>query len=81
MLTEYIRAAMTHATVEWLGDANEFYGEIPECNGVYATADSKEACHNELLEVLEERILFRVHRHLDLPIIDGVQLSIKEESV
>jgi hypothetical protein len=28
-----------------------------------------------LREVLEEWILFRVHRHLPLPVIDGIELT------
>jgi hypothetical protein len=31
-----------------------------------------------LAEVLEEWVLFRVHQHLPLPVIDGIELTIKE---
>ena len=61
-------------------DDGQFFGEIPECNGVYATAASLEACRDELEEVLEEWVLFRVHRNLVLPVIDGVKLAVKEET-
>ncbi len=78
MLTRYIKAAIQHAHYEILPDEGEYYGEIPECNGVYATADNLENCREELEEVLEEWILFRVYRNLSLPVIDGIELTIKE---
>ncbi|ADE13979.1 hypothetical protein Nhal_0800 [Nitrosococcus halophilus Nc 4] len=37
-----------------------------------------EECREQLEEVLEEWILFRVHKNLDLPVIDGIELIIKE---
>ena len=78
MLTEYIRAAMRRARYEILKDDGTFYGEIPEFNGVYANADTLEACREELEEVLEEWILFRISRNLTLPIVEGIELTIKE---
>lgn len=78
MLVDYIHAALRHANYEILSDDGTYYGEIPICNGVYATAETLEACREELKEVLEEWILFRVHQHLSLPIIDGIDLTIKE---
>jgi predicted RNase H-like HicB family nuclease len=78
MLTNYIRAAMHQARYEILPDDGTFYGEIPGFNGVYANADTLEACREELEEVLEEWILFRVSRQLPLPVVEGIELTIKE---
>jgi predicted RNase H-like HicB family nuclease len=78
MLLNYIRAALKQAKYEILPDDGKYYGEIPECKGVYAHADTLEACREELQEVLEEWILFRVHRNLSLPEIDGIKITIKE---
>ncbi len=78
MLTRYIKTAMQHAHYEILPDEGKYYGEIPECNGVYATSGNLEDCREELEEVLEECILFRVYRNLSLPVIDGIELTIKE---
>ncbi|MDQ1329378.1 MAG: hypothetical protein QG641_2668 [Candidatus Poribacteria bacterium] len=78
MLTNYIHASMRHAKYEILSDDGTFYGEIPSFNGVYANADTLEACRDELEEVLEEWILFRISRNLSLPIVDGIELTIKE---
>ena len=78
MLMKYIRSAMRKARYEILPDDNTFYGEIPGFEGVYANADSLEACRDELEEVLEEWILFRISRNLPLPVVDGIELRIKE---
>ena len=66
MLLEYLQAALRHARYEILPDDGTYYGEIPECNGVYANAATLEVCREELREVLEEWVLFRVHRNLAL---------------
>ncbi len=68
MLTDYIRSAMKQAKYEILTDDGSFYGEIPGFNGVHANTQTLEACRDELEEVLQEWILFRVSRNLHLPI-------------
>ncbi|MBP5972154.1 MAG: type II toxin-antitoxin system HicB family antitoxin [Brasilonema octagenarum HA4186-MV1] len=78
MLTKYIQTALLKAKYKILSDDGTFYGEIPEFQGVWANADSLEACREELVEVLEEWILLRVSRHLPLPVVDGIELSIKK---
>jgi predicted RNase H-like HicB family nuclease len=75
MLAGYIRAAMSKAKYEILSDDGSFYGEVPGFDGVYSNADTLEACRDELEEVLEEWILFRVSRSLPLPIVDGIELT------
>lgn len=78
MLTNYFRAAMRQARYEILPDDGTFYGEIPGFQGVYANAETLEACREELEEVLEEWVLFRVSKNLALPAADGIELTIKE---
>lgn len=80
MLTKYIEAAMRHAHYEILADDGTYYGEIPECQGVYANARTLEECREELAEVLEDWLLFRIHKNLALPKIDGLTLEVKEEA-
>ncbi len=78
MLTNYLNAALRRAHYEILPDDQSFYGDIPSFDGVYANAATLEDCRAELAEVLEEWILFRVSRRLPLPIVDGLELTIKE---
>ena len=78
MLTDYIKAAMREAHYEILTDSRDYYGEIPACRGVCATAETLEGCRDELAAVLEEWVFVRIHRNLDLPVIGGVELAITE---
>ena len=71
MLTDYLNAAMRHARYEILADDGSFYGEISMCNGVYSNARTFENCRDELEEVLEEWVFFRIHKNLSLPAIDS----------
>jgi predicted RNase H-like HicB family nuclease len=75
MLLEHVQAALSHSRYEILNDDGSYYGEIRECNGVYANAGTFGECREELREVLEEWILFRVRRRLALPIVNGFRLA------
>ncbi len=78
MLSRYIQAAMRQAKYEILSDDGSFYGEIPDFQGVYANAETLEDCREELAEVLEEWIFFRISRNLSLPVVNGLQLAIEK---
>lgn len=78
MLTRYLQAALRRATYEILEGGGRFYGELPDCPGVYATGETLESCREELAEVLEEWVLFRVSRNLPLPVVDGIELKIRD---
>jgi predicted RNase H-like HicB family nuclease len=77
MLSEYLAAALGKARYEILAEDGSYYGEIPSFDGVYANAATLESCREELREVLEEWILFRVSRNLPLPVVDGLELTIR----
>ena len=78
MLTEYIQAALNKARYEILSDDGSYYGEIPGFKGVYSNAGTLEECRKELREVLEDWIMLSISRHLPLPVIDGIELKIRE---
>jgi predicted RNase H-like HicB family nuclease len=78
MLRRYIDAAMKKASYEILKDDNSFYGEIKGFDGVYANADTLEECRVELEEVLEEWLLVCIARNIEVPIVDGLELRIRE---
>ena len=78
MLTSYLKAALRQAKYEILGDDGTFFGSIPGFQGVYANAPTLEECREELEEVLEEWVLFRVSRNLALPKAESIELVIKE---
>lgn len=78
MISEYIQASLSRAHYEQLAEKREYFGEIPGFEGVWASAPTLESCRDELREVLEEWLLFRVHRNLSLPEVNGLTLKIKE---
>lgn len=53
-------------------------GSTTDCRGAYANAGSLEECRGQLREVLEEWVLFRVHKNLPIPTIDGISLRVTE---
>jgi predicted RNase H-like HicB family nuclease len=69
---------MRQARYEILSDDGSFYGEIPGFQGVWANATSLEECRTELQEVLEDWLLFRISKNLKIPIVNGIELNIKE---
>ncbi|NER80562.1 MAG: type II toxin-antitoxin system HicB family antitoxin [Leptolyngbya sp. SIO1D8] len=69
MLTRYIQSAMRQATYELLEDGT-FYGEIPDCKGVWSNANTLEACREELQDSLEEWIILGLRLGHTLPIVD-----------
>jgi predicted RNase H-like HicB family nuclease len=75
MLTEYIRAAMRHATYEWLEEDHLWYGEIPPLPGVWASAASRADLPAELQSVLEGWLVLGLSRGDPIPTIDGVSLA------
>ena len=69
---------MRQAKYEILSDDKSYYGEIPDFQGVYANAETLEDCRNELAEVLEEWIFFRLSRNLSLPVVNGLRLAVEK---
>jgi predicted RNase H-like HicB family nuclease len=68
---------MRQAKYEILPDGT-FYGEIPGCQGVYANADTLEACRDELQEVLEGWIVLGLQMGHPLPVVGGIDLMARE---
>jgi predicted RNase H-like HicB family nuclease len=78
MIAEYLSAAMRHARYEMINDSEPFYGEIPECPGVWATGKTLEECRENLLEGLEGWIILGLQRGHTIPVIDGIALTAEE---
>lgn len=77
MLTQYIQAAMKRARYEILADDGSYYGEIDGFPGVWANADTLEACREELIEVLEDWLLIGLRLRHVLPVVDGIDLNVQ----
>ena len=78
MLTEYVRLALAKAQHELLGQGEGFCGEIPGFQGVLAQANTLTACREELAGTLQSWLLFRISRHLPLPVLGGSDLNVRK---
>lgn len=78
MLIEYIQTAMHRAQYE-LMENGHFFGNIPECPGAWGEGATLEACRDELQSVLEDWIMIRLRRGLDIPSINGVDINPQPE--
>lgn len=78
MLTSYIKASMEKAHYEILPDNEGYFGKIEAIQGVWANAKTLEACREELREVLEEWIILGLRMGHPIPVIEGIDLNIKE---
>ena len=72
MLTKYIQTVMHQTNYELLEDGT-FYGEISGFQGVYANANTLEACRDLLQEVLEGWIVLglKLLQH-QLPVVNQI---------
>ena len=75
MLTDYIQAAMRHATCKPMPEDGTYFCEIPATPGVWASAATLEASRKELQEVLEDWITLGLAMHRPLPVIDGIDIN------
>jgi predicted RNase H-like HicB family nuclease len=66
---------MRHAHYEIIEDPKPIYGSIPECQGVWATGGTLEACREELQSVLEDWIVLGLRLGHPMPLIDGIAVA------
>jgi len=77
MLSQYMSRALERVTYKQLDDRT-WFAEILGFTGVWANAPTVEACRSELLGVLEEWLLLKLHDGDPIPVIDGIELKIAE---
>src|SRR5574341_1453431 len=75
VISRYVENALRRARYRMLEDRT-FCATVPELRGVIANARTLEACREQLAEVVEEWVLVRVARGLEVPSIGGVKVRI-----
>jgi predicted RNase H-like HicB family nuclease len=75
MFSKYVDAAMHHAVYTLLDDGT-FFGEVPELDGVWASAPTLEACRDELKDVIEGWLMLGIAMHHDIPTIDRITINV-----
>lgn len=78
MINQYIAAALRRAHYEVLENGEGFYGSIPDLTGVWAQAPTLEQCRDALSSALEDWLLFSLSRQHAIPVIGGIDLTIRE---
>lgn len=76
MIADYITEAMKLAKFEHLDDGS-VYGSFSSerLRGAWSNANTEEEAREELAEVLEEWVLFRISRGLPVPAVNGVSVE------
>ena len=78
MITEYLNAAMKRARCDLIDDPAPYYGEIPDCKGVWATGTSLEECRQNLLSTLEGWLVLSLQKGLPIPELDDVSVTAED---
>jgi predicted RNase H-like HicB family nuclease len=79
MISDYVEKALQKAHYEIIEDAEPFYGEVAELQGVWATGKTLEECRSNLASTIEGWILVRISRHLNIPELDGITITTPKE--
>lgn len=79
MITKYIDHALARARYERLEDGC-FCATVSGLRGVMALGRNVEQCRKQLAEVVEEWILVRVARGLEVPKLGGVSVRVRRVS-
>jgi len=79
MIRRYLDEALRRAEYDKLEDGS-FVAEVAGLQGVLASADTLEACRDQLAEVVEEWILVRVARGLAIPKLGGIEIRVRQAS-
>jgi predicted RNase H-like HicB family nuclease len=77
MISDYIDAAMRHAEYKHLPEDGIWYAEIPELEGLWASAEREEDIRAELRDALEGWIALGLSLNHPFPVIDGVGLAVE----
>lgn len=72
MLSEFLDKKLKMAKYKMLGNKT-YFGEIPGLRGVWANAKNLEDCRQELKEVLEDWVLFKLK---DGDTIPGLEIGV-----
>jgi predicted RNase H-like HicB family nuclease len=77
MIRSYLDRALARARYSELEDGS-YCAVVPGLRGVIATGQTLERCRAALQEVIEEWILVRVARGLDVPTLGGLKIRVRK---
>lgn len=74
VVSRWASEAAQHARIDQLSNGR-WYGEVPGCAGVIATAATRDAVERELLSVLEEWALLGLELEDEIPVYGETDLN------
>lgn len=77
MIRRYLDRALAKARYTQLENGS-YCAEVSGLRGVIATGKTLENCRTELEEVVEEWVLVRVARGLDIPALGGMTIRVRK---
>ncbi|URR34985.1 type II toxin-antitoxin system HicB family antitoxin [Thermosynechococcus sp. HN-54] len=78
LLSDYMNAALERATYHFNAEDGLIYGEITDLEGVKAHGKTVLECREHLSELLEDWIYFHVSRGIPVPVINGIEVPVRE---
>ena len=78
IMPEYIRAAMRHIEYETIEESGSVFATIPGFDGLWASALTKAEVNEELESALEGWILLGIALGHEIPVIDEIDLTVRE---
>lgn len=78
IMPTYIRAAMCHVEYETIEDDGSVFATIPGFPGLWASALTKAEVNEKLESALEGWLLLGIAHHHPLPVIEGIDLTVRE---
>lgn len=76
-LSEYFDAAMQLAEYEEMEDNAGWFGTIPACKGLWASAPTQVECKVELRSALEDWVLYSLQKQMPVPAVRGIDLNLQ----
>ncbi|BAC07927.1 type II toxin-antitoxin system HicB family antitoxin [Thermosynechococcus vestitus] len=77
-LSDYMNAALERAVYHFNAEDGLIYGEIPDLEGLKTNGKTVLECRERLSELLEDWIYFHVSRGIPVPVINGIEVPIRE---
>jgi len=77
MIRSYLDRALARARYTQLEDG-QYCAEVPGLRGVIATGKTLENCRTALQDVVEEWILVRIARGLEVPALGGLKIRVRK---
>jgi len=78
VFAQYLSAALRGAEYEDIEDDGTVFATIPGFDGLWANAPTRSSARKELFSVLEGWVLLGLAHHHHIPVVDGIDLNVRQ---